>query len=245
MKKIIIANWKMNPATGKQALRLFRAVSLGVKNASRAEVIIAPPFIYLSLLRGGAVKLGAQDVFWAHEGAYTGEISVYMLKSLKVKYVIVGHSERREHLNETDEMVNKKVKTVLKAGLKTVLCVGEKDRADENFQNFVREELKKDLKGVSQKAAKNLIIAYEPIWAIGTGRTVKPTDLFEMATFIRRSLLDILGKRAAYGTPILYGGSIDAKNAGQFLTVDGVNGLLVGGASLSVKEFLGIVNSVR
>ena len=166
-----------------------------------------------------------------------------MLKNSGVGFVIVGHSERRETLGESDEIINKKTKAALEAGLKVVLCVGERDRDNVNFQNFVRDELKADLRFVSKRAARNLIIAYEPIWAIGTGRSAKPEDVFEMTTFIRRTLLDILGKKAAYATPVLYGGSVSSGNASKFVEVQGVSGLLVGGASLLVKDFLKIVAS--
>lgn len=233
----------MNPSTPSQALRLFHDINVGVRKTKKARVVVASPFVFLPLFKKNrSVELGAQDAFWSDGGAYTGEISPRMLKSIGVRYVIVGHSERREHLAETDEMVNKKLKAVLHAGLKAVLCVGEKSRSEENFQHTVRRELVEDLKDVSRKLAQNLIIAYEPIWAIGTGRAVKPQDLFEMATYIRRSIHEIFAGAVTYQTPILYGGSVSGHNARTFLHVDGVDGLLVGGASLSAKEFIRIVS---
>ena len=140
MTKIVIANWKMNPASGLQAKRLFSSVFKKTKEIKRAKIIIAPPFIFLPFFKKKSnLALAGQDVFWSNSGAYTGEISPAMLKSLGVGYVIVGHSERREHLGETDELINKKVKAALGAGLKAVLCVGESERSGENFHNFVRE----------------------------------------------------------------------------------------------------------
>ena len=244
MKKLIIANWKMNPQTPQQAVRLFYDIRKGAQGAKNVKVVIAAPFVFISRFKKSRlIELGAQDVFWADEGAFTGEISPRMLKSLQVRYVILGHSERREHVAETNPMINKKVKAALQARLKAVLCVGERDRSDENFHHVVRRELQEDLEGISKNLAKNLIIAYEPIWAIGTGKPVKFQDLFEMVTYIRRTLLEIFSRSVAHETPILYGGSVNAANARTFLEIDGVDGLLVGGASLLVKEFNHILRS--
>lgn len=241
MRKLIIANWKMNPAGQAMAKRLFAGIVSGVRGVYNADVVICPPFIYLSGLDSKKVKLGAQDIFWADKGAYTGEVSGKMLKSLGVKYVIVGHSERRAHLGETDEMINKKIKAALKLGLKPIFCVGEKQRKNNDYYVFVKNQIKAGLAKVPKKLSKNIIIAYEPVWAIGTGKAVKPQDLFEMATYIRRVVFNIFGKKTAYKMPILYGGSVNAKNAAKFLNVEGVNGFLVGGASLNAKEFTKIV----
>lgn len=248
MTKIVIANWKMNPASAPAAKTLFNSVLKAARKSGPVKIVIAPPFVFFPFFKKNKnLALAGQDVFWANSGAYTGEISAAMFKSLGVGYAIVGHSERRKHLGETDELINKKIKAALAAGLKTVLCVGESERVGENFHNFVREELKKDLKGVSLRAARNLIIAYEPIWAISgdNGRVIKPGDLFEMITYIRRTLMDILGKPAAYRTPILYGGSVQAENVAEFLEIDGLDGFLVGHASLSAKEFIGIVKAIK
>ena len=234
----------MNPQTPEKAVDLYKKIVLGTRKVRKSKIVIAPPFVFLSLLRKiGGFELGAQDVFWEQDGAYTGEVSARMLKSSGASYVIVGHSERREVLGESDEFINKKVKAALKSGLKTVLCVGERDRNDSNFQNFIKNQLEADLDGISKNHARNLIIAYEPVWAIGSGRADSADDVFEMATYIRRSVFDILGKKAAYETPVLYGGSVSAKNAGRFLNVKGTNGLLVGGASVQAREFIGIVSA--
>lgn len=232
----------MNPRTLAEAKELAAVFKRFVKLGNKIRVIAAPPFVYFSLF-GRHSMLAAQNSFYEDRGAYTGEISPAMLRALGVKYVILGHSERREHAGEIDSIINAKVKAVLRAGLNAVLCIGEKSREDENFQVFVRDELRKDLEGVSRRFLSRIIVAYEPIWAIGTGKTVKPGDLFEMATYIRRSLLDLFGVKAAHKIPVLYGGSVDAKNAKSFLDVSGVNGLLVGGSSLNSVEFKKILRS--
>ena len=236
----------MNPQKRQEAEKLVKNVLYGIKNMKkRPDVVLCPPYPWLTDFshKIKQVKWGAQDVFWEDKGAYTGEVSPQMLKSSGTSYVIVGHSERRRHLGETDEMINKKIKTALSAGLKAVLCVGERERNVPNFQDFVREELQLDLAGVSNRLAKNLLVAYEPLWAIGTGNTPEADDIFEMATYIRRVVFDLIGKRAAFETPILYGGSVSSVNAADFLRAKGVGGLLVGGASLDSKEFLEIIKS--
>lgn len=245
MKRIIVANLKMNPETRGEAERLFSGIKKTARNLRRVETVFCPPFIYLPFLTAKAgsanLKLGAQDSFWNNssvkKGSFTGEISPLMLKKLGVKYAIIGHSERREHLKETDEMINKKVKAALKAELKTILCVGEKEKKEDALPGAVKKELESDLAGVSKKIAKNLIIAYEPVWAIGSGQADKPEDVFEITIYIRRILFDIFGQKLAHSAPILYGGSVNEKNAKDFLALRNISGLLVGGASLNAKKF--------
>lgn len=245
MKRIIVANLKMNPETGGEVGRLFSEIKKTARNLRGVETVFCPPFVYLSFLAAKAglanLKLGAQDLFWNNssvkKGAFTGEISPLMLKKLGVKYAIIGHSERREHLKETDEMINKKVKAALKAGLKTILCVGEKEKREDVLPVIVKKELESALAGVSKKIVKNLIIAYEPIWAIGSGQADKPEDVFEITIYIRRILFDIFGQKLAHSTPLLYGGSVNEKNAKDFLAIRNISGLLVGGASLDAKKF--------
>ncbi|MEK7647033.1 MAG: triose-phosphate isomerase [Patescibacteria group bacterium] len=247
MKKIIIANLKMNPATLGEAEKLLKEIKRG-RTSRGMEVVFCPPFVYLGALYkkvGMGVKLGAQDAFWKEFGAFTGEISPLMLKKMGVSYVILGHSERREHLGETDQMINHKVKAALKVGLKVVLCVGERERVPDELPPLVRQELVAGLAGISKRLARNIIVAYEPLWAIGTGHPDSPENLFEMSIYIRRIILDIFGKPAAHNMPVLYGGSVDDKNARAFLEADGVNGLLVGGASLDAKKFKKILEAAR
>ena len=251
MDKIIVANWKMNPPTEAEAKKLAKASNV-------RGVVICPPFPYISSFKFqvSRFKLGAQDVFWGNSGAYTGEVSALMLKNLGVEYVIIGHSERRKWLNETDEMINKKVLAALGAGLKAILCVGEpfsvRKRGLAAAKRFVKNQLKKDLRNVSSFKfhVSGLIIAYEPIWAIGTGRADSPEETAEMAKFIK----DVLGamfhvsrfpeavRQLAdrYGAGkfrVLYGGSVNSQNAEMFLDKKEIDGALVGGASIKPKEF--------
>lgn len=255
MKKLIVANWKLNPPTHKEAERLVGGVVRGITKHFNAEVVLCPPFTHLYHVsrityHDKKIKLGAQDVFWEDGGAYTGEISPKMLKSSGVKYVIIGHSERRKWLGETDEMVNKKVLAALRAGLKVILCAGEPERKElgiknnelRKAKNFVGQQLKKDLAGIKKSSVighQSLVIAYEPIWAIGTGRACKPQDAAEMARFIK----DFCAKRFALrDLPVLYGGSVNGKNALSFLEREEIDGALVGGASLNVGEFKKMIN---
>ncbi len=238
MDKIIVANWKANPNTTKQAVALAKALD-------KRGVVVAPPYPFLEQV-GRVLKkatLGAQDVFWADSGPYTGEVSLKQLKSLKVKYVILGHSERRKYLGETDELINKKVKAALKMGFKVILCVGEwKRKSLSSAKSFVKNQLRRDLRGTNKLGsypANKLIIAYEPVWAISTGRAGadKPEDAVEMAKFIKQ-LLVVSHKLSV---KVLYGGSVNAKNAYSFLKHKEIEGALVGGASLKPKEFRKVI----
>lgn len=239
----------MNPKTGREAISLAVAVSKGVKNFSRkVDVVLAPPFSFVSLVASrSSLKLGAQDVFRIDQGAYTGEVSASQLKSLGTQFVIVGHSERRA-LGETNEMIHQKVLAVLKAGLRPILCVGEIERKkEEAFSPLVREELHTALHGIKKSLLRNVIIAYEPVWAISTNRAAhadNPKNVFEMTILIRRELYRMAGKKIATQIPILYGGSVDDKNATAFICEGKADGFLVGGASLHPRTFVGIVKSV-
>lgn len=235
-RKLIVANWKMNPQTEAEAIQLAKA-------EDKKNVVLCPPFVYLSnlKLKTKNSKLGAQDVFFQENGAFTGEISPLMLKSLGAKYVIIGHSERRA-LGETDEIINRKVKAALSAGLKVIFCVGEnlaiRRRGMKAVKNFIKQQLSKDLRNIGNWKLKieNLLVAYEPVWAIGTGKADTPKDTKEVVDYIR-SYLNWKLKIANW--KLLYGGSVNAKNAKGFLEVS--DGLLVGGASLQPKEFLKIL----
>jgi len=252
MKELIIANWKMNPRTEKEAVRLAKETEKKTRGLKNAEVVIAPPFVFLEAV--GKIlkpitynlkpKLGAQDIFWKEKGAYTGEVSSQELKSLGVKYVIVGHSERRL-AGETDTEISWKVAAGLKAGLRVVLCVGEpwsvRKRGLAAAKRFVENQFQKDLKGIKnyKLKTKNLIIAYEPVWAIGTGRADKPKDAVEMARFIKKSLVVSHKSKVR----VLYGGSVNSKNARAFLSPKEIDGALVGKASLKAGEFGRIVRT--
>ena len=216
------------------------------KVSDSANVVIAPPFPFLGIVKKNIkkAKLGAQDVFWFVKGPYTGEVSPQMLKSLGVSYVIGGHSERRNWLGETDEMINKKVKAALNAGLKIILCVGEnkniRKRGISIAKNFVKKQLEKDLAGtINYKLKnKNLIIAYEPVWAIGTGRSDKPEQTVEISKFIKSFLKS---KFRILNPKVLYGGSVNSENAHSFLNQPFIDGALVGGASLKPAQIRKII----
>lgn len=251
-KKLIIANWKMNPDSVGRAVRIAREISSGVSGIKNIKVIIAPSFVHIPIifnlqLPTSNIQIGAQDAFWEDVGSHTGEVSWRQLKHFGAEYVIVGHSEKRS-LGETDEMVNKKLKAVVSSGMKAVLCVGETEKKkDVVFSQEVFAELKNGLKNIKNNFLKNLIVVYEPVWAISTNKKAKadnPKNVFEKTILIRKELFRMFGKRVAFGTPILYGGSVDEKNAADFVRLGKVDGLLVGSASLSPKKFIKIVKNV-
>lgn len=234
MKPLIAANWKLNPITKEEAKNIFTAIKVGKKGA-KSEVIVCPPFVYLPLLKGSA--LGAQNVFYEDRGAFTGEISAGMLIDLKVKYVIIGHSERRKYFGETDETINKKIKKALAAGLKVIFCIGEtaEERDEGKKKEVLERQVKNGLAGVED--IKDINIAYEPIWAIGTGNNCSVEETKDSVNFIRKFVKS--------KTRILYGGSVKSENSGAYIKDAGANGLLVGGASLNPEEFIKIVKSAE
>lgn len=242
--KLIIANWKMNPQTMRAATRIFKSTEAVASKLKKIKTIICPPFVYLSNLQSSSqnkLVLGAQDIFWTDKKtSYTGEISAPMLKELGAKYVIIGHSERRTHLGETDEIINKKIKYALASGMKAIFCIGERERDKEgDYLNFIKKEILHGLSGVPKKLFKNLIIAYEPIWAIGKSskNADTPENVFTMVIYIKRILVSIAGRDIADNIPILYGGSVDTKNTAGYLEKGKVDGLLIGHKSLIPKEF--------
>ena len=243
-KYLIVANWKMNPKTLKEAQALFEAVKNGVKGAKEVEVVICPPFVWLSKLNPGAkIKLGAQNCHWKNKGAYTGEVSTPMLTDLGVKYALVGHSERRQFLGETDEIINLKIKAALRVKLRPILCVGEKE--GEKIEQIVEGQLVNALAGLNNSQLKEVIIVYEPVWAIGPGDPCLPDNVLSANLFIRRVLTKLSSRFLADQTPILYGGSVEAANAADYISKTRTNGLLVGGASLDPEEFVKIIQSVN
>ena len=246
-KKLIIANWKMNPDSPGRAVRLAREIEKGLIGIKNAEIVIAPPYLFLKdvsqVLK--RAKLGAQNMHWQDIGPYTGEVSWHQLKHLHVTHVIVGHYERRIHLGETNEMINKKVKAALRAGLIPVLAIGEQKRMPEDAMRLVLlRQLSRGLSGVSANDFKNGVIAYEPVWAIGTGLAATPQHARKALGMIQE-ILGRIWKTKKVSTPILYGGSVNSKNAYSFLSPKGgaMHGMLVGGASLKPKEFIKIVQS--
>lgn len=253
MKKIlVVANWKMNPASSQKAEELFREVEAGVRKlqSKNTGVVIAPPVVYLPILKKYAqqVSLGAQDALWGIRGPYTGEISPAMLKDLGVRYVLVGHSERRRLFGETDEMINKKVLAVLGVGLTPILLVGEKAEEHENMAGVVGEQLRIDLRDVTVSHLPRLIIAYEPVWAISTTenrRDATPRNAYEARGYIEKFLGRMFGQKNATKARIIYGGSADSKNSLGFIREGGMQGVLPGAASLNAKEFLRIIDSLK
>ena len=240
MKPLIVANWKMNPTSLAETKRLFNSVKNGIKKIKKAEVVICPPFVYLSTfsqqyrrLVRGTVRLGGQDCFWEEKGAFTGEVSPAMLKNLGCEYVIIGHSERRRYFQETDEMINKKIKAALKVKLKPILCVGEteEERKNGKAEEILKRQIEKDLKEIE---SFNLIIAYEPVWAIGTGNSCGAGEAQNIKNFISGIIPSV---------KILYGGSVNSGNSKEYIKEAGFGGLLVGGASLDAEEFSKIIKS--
>lgn len=241
MKKIIVANWKMNPQSLNEAKKIFNGIKKAIGKTSKVETVVCPPFVYLSSLHiaGYGLRFGAQDVFYGKENERTGEISVEMLKNLDVKYIITGHSERRA-MGETDEIINQKNKIILESGLKAVFCLGEKERDLEgNYLRLIKAQIEGGLKGIPKKFFKNLFFAYEPVWAIG--KRAKGIDtsgsVFQTSIYIRKIFLSLVDRKTAENIPILYGGSINEKNAPDFLKNGGVQGLLIGRASLDPQKF--------
>jgi triosephosphate isomerase len=215
MKNLIIANWKMNPVSLKEAEKLFKEIEKNTKGIKKSEIVVCPPFVFLSSFEPSSIKLGGQDCSAQEKGAFTGETSPLMLKDLGCQYVILGHSERRKYQQETDEIVNAKIKTALAFGLIPILCIDN------------MEQLKESLNGLP---VQQVIIAFEPVWAIGTGKACSAEEAAKMRTEIQGFVGNV---------PVLYGGSVNAQNCRDYIDA-GFQGLLVGGASLKPEEFAGI-----
>jgi len=245
-RKIIVANWKMYK-TREKALDFLQKFKEKVQGIQKIEMVLAPPFTLLELLKRGLeeteIKLAAQNVYFEKEGAYTGEISPVMLKDLGCEYVIVGHSERREHFHETDELINKKLRAALEFSLIPILCVGESltQRRLGKMEMVLKLELKADLFGLKQEEVANMVIAYEPIWAIGTGETASPQDAEAASSFIRGVLSSLYNKEVAESVRIQYGGSVKPENIQELIKQPDIDGALVGGASLDPVAFAEII----
>ena len=243
---MVAGNWKMNNTTGEAAL-LAQSVKEATSMVSGGDVALAPPFTSLSvvneIIKGSHVKLAAQNIFSEDKGAYTGEISPTMLKDVGCTYVIIGHSERRKYFHETDESVNLKVRKSLNAGLKPIICVGEtEEEREKDITEFVIGiQVKKALVGIEK--LDNIVIAYEPVWAIGTGKNATPIEAEEVHHFIRNVLGEKYGD-AVGDVRILYGGSVTPENIGELIAMENIDGALVGGASLKFESFIGIIKNV-
>ena len=244
-KKIIAGNWKMNMLPN-EAIQFIEELAPLVKNTEN-EVILCVPYIdlFYALLtaQNTNIKIGAQNMHFAENGAYTGEVSGKMLKSINVEYVIIGHSERRQYFNETDETVNKKVKAAFENGLKPIVCVGEtlEQREAGKVEEIITNQTKLALDGLTNEQVQNTIIAYEPIWAIGTGKTATKEDANDAVKAIRKKIAEIYGQNVADGVIIQYGGSVKSSNAKELFSMSDIDGALVGGASLKADEFSKIV----
>ncbi|NLM61570.1 MAG: triose-phosphate isomerase [Clostridiales bacterium] len=249
-KTIIAGNWKMNK-TASEAKAFLEELKAQVGRVKWCEVVVCVPFVNIPMarrvLKDCRIAVGAQNVHHEQSGAYTGEVSAEMLKDLGVKYVIIGHSERRQYFGETDALVNRKVHAALNAGLRPIVCVGESlEQREAGITNeLVTMQVKAALAGVTVDKVRQIVFAYEPIWAIGTGKTATAEQANEICELIRATIRKIYGARIARAITIQYGGSMNAKNAFELLAQPDVDGGLIGGASLKVPDFTAIVNAAN
>lgn len=249
-KYFIAGNWKMNK-TAAEATALIDVIKAKVGSQDKVDVAVCPPFTALDAaskaLAGSTIKLGAQNMHFEAHGAFTGEVAADMLKEFSCTYVILGHSERREYFKECNCLINKKVKAVLANGMKPILCVGEKleEREAGKTLDIVSEQTVKGLEGISKEDAKNVVVAYEPVWAIGTGKTATPAMAQEVHAAIRKVLADAFGADVADSIQILYGGSMKPENADALLAEKDIDGGLIGGAALKADSFVALIESAQ
>jgi triosephosphate isomerase len=251
MRKIIIAgNWKLNK-TSLEAIDLVNGLKRELVDVTAVDIVVCPPFTALSevndVLTDSNIDLGAQNLYWEDSGAFTAEVSAPMLKDVGVKYVIIGHSERRQFFGETNQTVNKRLKSALKHNLIPIVCVGENLQERESNKTFdvIRDHIEGSLAGLTKEEIRGLVIAYEPVWAIGTGKTATSQQAQEVHKFIRGLLTKIAGEDVAQAVRIQYGGSVKAENTAELIGQEDIDGALVGGASLKADSFAAIVkNSV-
>lgn len=251
MRRYVIAgNWKMN-FTPSEAKSFINSIKPMIEGKDNCDVIFCAPYVTIAsameAAEGSRIKIGAQNVHFEEKGAFTGEVSARMLREIGVEYVIIGHSERRQYFGETDTTVNLRTRAALAAGLKVILCLGEvKEQRLAGITNeVVAMQTKLDLAGIDAEDMKNVIIAYEPVWAIGTGLTATPEQADETCGVIRRTLAEIYGESVAQTTVIQYGGSMNDKNASELLSKENVDGGLIGGASLVPEKFTAIVDAAQ
>ena len=243
---IIAGNWKMH-MTSQEAKGFIEELQTKVEGTD-VEVVICPPFTLLHMLReivkDTNIKIGSQNMYWEEKGAFTGEISPLMLKDLKIEYCIIGHSERRQFFGETNETVNKKIKSAINYGIKPILCVGETldDRKANKTQELIKNQVEEALSGLDKEDVVKLVIAYEPIWAIGTGETATPEQANEVIAFIRKTLKELYDESISEEIRIQYGGSVKPHNVEELMKQEDIDGALVGGASLKAESFEKLVN---
>ena len=246
---LIAGNWKMHK-TVSESVAFVRALEKNCAGVDGREILVCPPFTSLSsvkaVVEGTKIMLGAQNLHWETQGAFTGEVSGPMLKEIGCHYVIVGHSERRQYFGETDQTVNKKMKAIFQYGMVPIVCVGEtlKEREDGSQFKVVERQVREGTSGLNPKEVSSLVIAYEPVWAIGTGRNATPQIAEEMHAFIRKTYGEIVGANAAQEARILYGGSIKPENIDSLMAQEDIDGGLIGGASLKVEDFTSIIKYV-
>lgn len=249
-KPVIAGNWKMYKTIG-EANSFWEAVSGTTVDRAKVEAVICAPYLQLPSLvqsaSGSAFHIGAQNMHEEQEGAFTGEISGAMLKDLGVTHVIIGHSERRQYFNETDDSVNAKTKTALEQGLTPIVCVGEslEQREAGDTETIVSNQVAAAFEGLTEEQVEKTIVAYEPIWAIGTGKTATADDANQVCQAIRETVLDLHGEEAANATRILYGGSVKPANIDELLSKEDIDGALVGGASLEAESYLQLVEAAQ
>ena len=243
---LIAGNWKMNK-TVEEALDLIRQLKTSLSNIEGVEVAVAPPFTALYAvsqeLKGSSIHLAAQNLFYEEKGAFTGEVSPLMLKEIGCQYVIIGHSERRQFFGETDETVNRRIKAALGQDLKPIFCIGEtlKEREEGKAFSVIERQVEGGLKGIGEEGVKSIVIAYEPVWAIGTGKTATPQQAEEVHRFIRERLERLYSREIAERIRIQYGGSVTPENIKVLMSQENIDGALVGGASLKSETFSKIV----
>lgn len=250
-KSLIAGNWKMNNDV-EESLKLVESLkSMSKDFDEKVTVLVCPPFTSLfsvkEAIKGYNIKIGAQNMHYEDKGAFTGEVSPIMLKNMGIEYVIIGHSERRQYFNETDEFVNKKLKAALRYDIIPIVCVGETllQREKGLEKETVKNQISKAFENIEPVDAKNIVVAYEPIWAIGTGKTATSKEANDMAAFIRDCIAGIYDNEVAGNVVIQYGGSVNGKNANEILNQEDIDGALVGGASLKADEFLKIINYTK
>jgi triosephosphate isomerase len=248
-KPIIAGNWKLN-GTINEAVYLVTELKRALIDVEGVDIVICPPFTALSvvndvLLEASNIALGAQNLYWEDTGAYTGEVSAPFLKEIGVQYVIIGHSERRQYFGETNETVNKKIKAALRHDLTPIVCVGEvlQEREDGKMKDVIRTQVHGSFANLTNDEMRNLVIAYEPVWAIGTGKTATPAQAQEVHAYIRELLSGMFDDALAQELRIQYGGSVKPENIGELIAQEDIDGALVGGASLKAESFIEIVKN--
>ncbi|OHA31130.1 MAG: triose-phosphate isomerase [Candidatus Taylorbacteria bacterium RIFCSPLOWO2_01_FULL_44_26] len=251
-KKLIVGNWKMNPSTLDEAKKFARKIRRAGARLSSVETVICPPFVFLSACalrnsgrkKSDKVRLGAQGLSFHKDGSHTGEVGAYMLSDIGVDYVIVGHSEQRLK-GDTDDIVSQKLVNVLESGMTPILCVGENSRDEGGaYLEVLKEQIKNSLFGIAKRHSRDIVLAYEPVWAIGAKEAMRPEQIYEMSLFIKKVFADMFGADSGMKVRVLYGGSVNTRNAFDIITVGKVDGLLVGRDSVNISDFLELLKIV-